>query len=475
MSSHVPNQDDPQNTQATVSVAARAALRKRARRMSGTRRFAVGMAVFSLAVTLFAGIQTARIGTLEKDLHDLPQTMAALESRVAARTMAVEQRQQELQTLLSHYDLIMDEDPRAPELLERRALMDRREELEAHGQIPPSGGPFDSEANDDADTPASRSPYPTPTPRPTNASGKGLLSLGASVLGLFEDEEGNSPVRAIVRPQFAPSNTIADRSLPQVAQRQWSKNVTPAHARNWTETKVGKLAEDIDSVSAMQNFLIDGMVARLDETIERRSSILSKTGADLSDVLENAGVTEGAMGGPYIPAELEDTHMDGRDAYLLERLQALAALNDVLTLLPIRRPVAEDRAFISSRYGHRRDPIRRRYALHAGLDLAGRSGTPILATAEGTILRAGRAGPYGNLVEIDHGNGIYTRYAHLRSVNVVPGEVVAVGQKVGLMGTTGRSTGTHLHYEIRIDGGHVDPLPFIQVGGDVAREAERDG
>ena len=473
MSNNLPNQDDLQDTPKGVAATMRPALRRRARRMSGTRRFAVGIAVWGLGVTLFAGIQTARIGTLEKELHDLPQTMAALESRVAARSIAVEQRQQELQTLISHYNLIMDEDPRAPELLERRALMDRREELEAHGQIPPSGGPFDSEA--DADEPVSRSEHPTPSPRPTDEEGNSLISLGASVLGMFEDEEGNSPVRAIVRPQLTTMQAPANVTLPQVPERQWSKNITPAHARNWTEVKVGSLAEDLQHVSAMQNFLIDGMVSRLDGTIERRASILSKTGADLSDVLEKAGVVEGSMGGPYIPAELEETHADSRDAYLLERLQTLAALNDVLTLLPIRRPVAEDSAFISSRYGRRRDPIRRRYALHAGLDLAGRGGTTIMATAEGTVIRAGRAGPYGNLIEIDHGNGIHTRYAHLRSVNVVKGEVVAVGQKIGRMGSTGRSTGTHLHYEIRIDGGHVDPLPFIEVGGDVARDAERDG
>lgn len=472
MSSDLPNQDDLQNTPKGVAAAVRPALRKRARRMSGTRRFAVGIAVWGLGVTLFAGIQTARIGTLEKELHDLPQTMAALESRVAARAVAVEQRQQELQTLLSHYNLIMDEDPRAPELLERRALMDRGDELDAEGHAPPSGGPFDSEADDD--TPVNRSEHPAPTPRPTDKEGNGLVSLGASVLGMFETDEGNSPVRAIVRPQLAALAAPTPITLPHVPERQWSKNVTPAHARNWTEVKVGSLADDLEQVSALQNFLIDGMVTRLDETIERRASILNKTGADLSDVLENAGVVEGGMGGPYIPAELEEDHTDSRDAYLLERLQTLAALNDVLTLLPIRRPVAEDRAYISSHYGRRRDPIRRRYALHAGLDLAGGSGTTIMATAEGTVVRAGRAGPYGNLVEIDHGNGIHTRYAHLRSINVVEGEVVAVGQKVGRMGTTGRSTGTHLHYEIWVDGGHVDPLPFIQVGGDVARDTDAD-
>ncbi|MGB0922384.1 MAG: peptidoglycan DD-metalloendopeptidase family protein [Alphaproteobacteria bacterium] len=490
MSIEVPDKDA--NTSTTLDKPATVArpplttpaLRKRARRMSGTRRFAVGMAVWGMGVTLFAGIQTARIGTLEDELQDLPQTMAALESRVASRTVAIEKRQQELQALLNRYDLIMEEDPRAPELLERKVLLDRRDELEAEGQIPPSGGPFDADADaDSALTPVIRSQYPTPTPRPkSNKADSDLISLGASVLGLFRGDDTAKTRAMMAAPAPVISQHPAATPVATVSSH-WNSDVTPAHARNWTEVKVGSLADDISSVSDMQNFLIDGMVARLDETIERRSTILSKTGADLSDILADAGVTRAngkdgdvvpGVGGPYIPADLETTSNDGRDFYLLERLNALAALNDVLTMLPIRRPVAEERAYISSHYGRRRDPIRKRYALHAGLDLAGRGGTPIMATAEGTVVRAERAGPYGNLVEIDHGNGLRTRFGHLRHIDVIEGEAVAVGQKIGRMGSTGRSTGTHLHYEIWVDGGHVDPLPFIEVGGEVARESERD-
>lgn len=447
---------------------------KRLRRnyMSRSRKLALVLGAWGLGTTLLAGVQTARVGVLESELHELPQTMAALESRVAARSLAVEQRQQELEALLDRYDLIMQEDPRAPELLNRGALLQDENSLDDENAVLlPSGGPFDSDPVKDQNIEA----HPVPTPRP-NMNGADLSSLGASVLGLFGSDSAEDHVDAIAHyedsVQFRAPRSIA---LPQVAQRQWPEQVSPQEARSWTEENVGRLAEDVAAVDAMQKALILGMVKRLDETISRRQEILSTTGADLSDVLQAYGVNAPAetnlpMGGPYSPINIEQEFGNSVDEYLLDRLKSLAALNDALTFLPIRRPVSEELAYVSSTYGHRRDPIRRRHAFHAGLDLAGRSGTPIHATAEGTVVRAERAGPYGNLVEIDHGFGIHTRYAHLRRIDVVAGEAVAVGQQVGAMGTTGRSTGTHLHYEIWVDGGHVDPAPFIEVGGDVARE-----
>ena len=101
--------------------------------------------------------------------------------------------------------------------------------------------------------------------------------------------------------------------------------------------------------------------------------------------------------------------------------------------------------------------------MHAGIDLAGPFGTPIYATADGTIRRAGwNSGGYGNLIEVDHGRGIETRYGHLSAILVQPGQQVKRGQLIGRMGSTGRSTGSHLHYEVRIDGRAVNPIPFMK-------------
>jgi len=115
----------------------------------------------------------------------------------------------------------------------------------------------------------------------------------------------------------------------------------------------------------------------------------------------------------------------------------------------------------TSSYGVRYDPFNGNSAMHAGVDMAGAHGEPIYASANGTVLRAGRNNGYGNLVELAHGRGIDTRYGHLASITVRPGQVVRQGQLIGHMGSTGRSTGTHLHFEVRVDGRAVNPRPFL--------------
>ena len=115
---------------------------------------------------------------------------------------------------------------------------------------------------------------------------------------------------------------------------------------------------------------------------------------------------------------------------------------------------------LSSRFGHRGDPFRRIAAMHYGIDIPGQLGTPVLASAPGVVRRAGRAGSYGEMVKIDHG-GVATRYAHLSRILVRPGMQVAQGQPVALMGSTGRSTGSHLHFEVRVADRAVDPLHYL--------------
>jgi murein DD-endopeptidase MepM/ murein hydrolase activator NlpD len=128
--------------------------------------------------------------------------------------------------------------------------------------------------------------------------------------------------------------------------------------------------------------------------------------------------------------------------------------------VPSSKPV--NLAAFTSGYGVRSDPFRRSAAMHAGIDLAAPQGTAIYATADGVVGRAEWSGGYGNLVEIEHGKGIQTRFGHLSKVLVHPGQRVTRGMLIALMGSTGRSTGSHLHYEVRIDGHAVNPVPFLQ-------------
>ena len=128
--------------------------------------------------------------------------------------------------------------------------------------------------------------------------------------------------------------------------------------------------------------------------------------------------------------------------------------------IPSREPV--DSVRLTSSFGTRSDPFNGRARMHQGIDIPGPIGTPVYATADGIVRRAQWAGGYGNLVEINHGNGLETRYGHLSKVIAQPNERVRRGQLIGLMGSTGRSTGSHLHYEVRIAGSAVNPMPYIE-------------
>ncbi len=167
----------------------------------------------------------------------------------------------------------------------------------------------------------------------------------------------------------------------------------------------------------------------------------------------------GAVGGPFEAVEpLENA--DPRFRELFTSWQKLEQLEQGAIAIPSMKPVRD--ASFTSGYGVRSDPFRGRSAMHAGIDLAGPIGTPIYATADGIVSRSGRAGAYGNLVEINHGQGIQTRYGHMSRLIAREGQRVKRGDLIGLMGSTGRSTGSHLHYEVRIDGKAVNPIPFMQ-------------
>ncbi len=131
--------------------------------------------------------------------------------------------------------------------------------------------------------------------------------------------------------------------------------------------------------------------------------------------------------------------------------------------IPSRRPV--DAMSLTSQFGHRSDPFTGRRARHNGIDIPGPIGTPIYATADGTVGRAQWVSGYGKYVEVEHGHAMQTRYGHMTEILVQPGQRVRRGDMIGLMGSTGRSTGSHLHYEVRIAGAPVNPIPFIADDG----------
>jgi len=177
------------------------------------------------------------------------------------------------------------------------------------------------------------------------------------------------------------------------------------------------------------------------------------------------GPDSSAGEGPVVPAL--DTMINALDAQIDDRRRQLTALqNLILTrelarqIVPGGRPV--ESGYISSLYGQRTDPFHGNPANHPGLDFAGAAGTRVLAVADGIVSRAGTDGGYGRSIEITHGNGYVTRYAHNAKLLAVPGQTVKRGDPIALMGSTGRSTGTHLHFEVLRDGKRVNPLSFVR-------------
>ncbi|PSJ63999.1 peptidoglycan DD-metalloendopeptidase family protein [Pseudaminobacter soli (ex Li et al. 2025)] len=209
-------------------------------------------------------------------------------------------------------------------------------------------------------------------------------------------------------------------------------------------------------------------IARIDSLTENAY----QTADTISEALEASGVKvdsdygKSDVGGPLIA--LDNPHMfDAKVQELDESLDRLDKMKETARRLPIANP-APGRP-VSSTFGVRTDPILGMPALHSGMDFRAPSGSTARATAPGTVVKAGWNGGYGRMVEIDHGFGFSTRYAHLSRIDVKEGQKVSLGDVVGEVGTTGRSTGPHLHYEVRQNGEAVNPLRFLKLGKEIGR------
>ncbi len=205
--------------------------------------------------------------------------------------------------------------------------------------------------------------------------------------------------------------------------------------------------------------------------------------ARIEAALKDAGINlahdpqiEPAMGGPFIPL---DAALSGHFAQKYEEtaplLERHATLQAHLPSLPLRAPFA-GKIDVSSGFGARNDPFHGRAAWHSGLDLRSDSGAAVLATAAGTVTSSGWNGAYGLSLDIDHGNGMVTRYAHLSRIFVREGDLVAAEERIGLSGASGRTKGAHLHYELRINGEATNPARLLRAGeklGNLLKPASR--
>jgi len=223
-------------------------------------------------------------------------------------------------------------------------------------------------------------------------------------------------------------------------------------------------------LEARQLAFVEGLTRLANRRSTKAAAAIRKLGLNPNAMIALANGRE-AKGGPLIRLSTSsDGSLDPRFERLGLSLARLDALERSLARIPQVLPARLE--FISSGFGYRRDPFTGGAAFHAGLDFRGPRGAPIYAAAKGRVSFAGRRHGYGNCIEIDHGNGLMTRYAHMSRFRAHVGDKIAAGDVIGAIGSTGRSTGPHLHFEVRINGRPVNPRPFLKAVPHVLKEVQ---
>ena len=245
-----------------------------------------------------------------------------------------------------------------------------------------------------------------------------------------------------------------------------SKNVRLAHDRDTERLRAEALARRLSEMNESQSAILEQIREQTTAGMRTVENLLADAGFDLKPVLEKlvAEADPREQGGLQISQNTDrsiDAAFDAQSTLLLfdREIARWQGLRRLVLSLPLTEPMRKFR--ITSGFGLRKDPITGVTAFHNGIDLAARVGTPVIAPASGVVRRAGRYSSYGRMVEIDHGNGVRSRYGHLNKILVERGQSVIAGYQIGQVGNTGRSTGPHLHYEVLINGKPLDPLALL--------------
>jgi murein DD-endopeptidase MepM/ murein hydrolase activator NlpD len=261
-------------------------------------------------------------------------------------------------------------------------------------------------------------------------------------------------------------------SLPADARSGETVTDSTAEAAD-TVKKIGALvpeAAPLARIEARQLAFVEKLTRYADRRSERSAAAIRKLVLDPKAMLRAA--SKGAMGGPLERlATGSDGSLDPRFERLGVSLARMEALDRSLSGIPQYRPANVE--MLTSSFGFRRDPFTGVSAMHSGLDFRGPIGAPIYSAAKGRVSFVGQKSGYGNVVEIKHGNGMITRYAHKSKFHSRVGQEVAAGDVIGAIGSTGRSTGPHLHFEVRVNDRAVNPRPFLEAAPHVLKEARR--
>lgn len=233
--------------------------------------------------------------------------------------------------------------------------------------------------------------------------------------------------------------------------------------------RIKRLESRLITLQETQEKAVQNLTNRATTYIETMEKVVSMAGLNIKRIIKSPPNPADGRGGPFVAARPDEDvlakQLETSLANLDLRLNRWSALQDLMQRMPLSPPLRS--FYVTSSFGKRRDPINRRWAAHYGLDLGGAFKSAVYSTAPGVVTYAGWKGNYGKLVEIDHGKGIKTRYGHLNRFFVKKGQKVKFHKKIGLLGSTGRSTGAHLHYEVIFRGRAKNPMKFIRAGYDV--------
>lgn len=241
-----------------------------------------------------------------------------------------------------------------------------------------------------------------------------------------------------------------------------------ASERDALKKQIDELEETIKDIKKAEMEVLE----RIDSVADKEMSKIKSAINSINQTLKNKGLYFNALanskrknnsGGPYVPDRqnlVKDKKLDDKISAIFKNYDDLDYYKEVVQHIPIGKPVWS--YWVTSQFGSRSDPFNGKRARHKGMDLASRTGNKIKVKAKGKVTRAEFAGGYGNLVVVDHGNGFQTKYAHLHKIYVKKGQYVEYDDTLGEVGSTGRSTGPHLHYEVLYMGKNVDPMPFLK-------------
>jgi len=252
-------------------------------------------------------------------------------------------------------------------------------------------------------------------------------------------------------------DTAGRDQIAAILKRQ-QRDLRPSSQSPAVRPLLSNVRTSLDHAEENLDLALNAVTATANGEADRLSTALSPIGVDIGGP-QSTGNKE-PEGGPFVAAE--GLHFVERAALVNRTLGDIGALRQAAFARPVGVPLASQR--VSSRFGNRLDPFLKRPAFHAGIDFVAASGTTVRSTAPGVVVSAGWNGGYGKMVEIEHADGISTRYGHLSAVLVSVGDEVAAGAPVGRVGSTGRSTGPHLHYETLRRGKAVNPAAYLAAG-----------